>query len=180
MRASRTVVLFMAAAAAVFAQNSGAISGVVFDNLGGLLPAAEIQAKNAASGTIYRATSSAKGEYTIAQMPPGSYEFAVVVHGGRLFVQNTVVEAGKTLRIEARLKDTNLGTLGDDVFAADAADRRPVPTGPAPRTLDGKPDFSGVWSPSRAIETGTSEMLPWAEAELKREGRAIENPTEIR
>ena len=114
----------------------------------------------------------------MAGLPPGAYEFAVIVHGSRLFVeQNAAVEAGKALRIEARLKDTNLGTLGDDVFAAAALDRRPTATGPAPRTLDGKPDFAGVWSPSRAVEAGKSEMLPWAEAELKREGRAIENPT---
>jgi carboxypeptidase family protein len=178
MRASTAFMFVLISTSVLFAQNSGAISGVVFDGLGAPLPAAEIEAKSAASGTVYRATSSAKGEYTVAGLPPGAYEFAVIVHGGRQFVeQNAVVEAGKALRIEARLKDTNLGTLGDDVFAAAALDRRPTAAGPAPRTLDGKPDFAGVWSPSRAVEVGKSEMLPWAEAEVKREGRAIENPT---
>lgn len=181
MFASQTAALFLVSTAMLVAQTGlrpGNITGTVFDNLGAPLPSAEVHATNRASGMVYHATTGAKGDYAISGLPAGAYEFAVVVHGNRLYVQDKVAVEGATpVRIDVRLKDTNLGTLGDDVFAAAALDRRPVPTGPAPRALDGKPDLSGVWSPSRAVDVGKSEMLPWAEAELKRESRAVENPT---
>ena len=172
------IVVLLALAQSGAGQNgSGTISGVVFDSLGAPLPAAEIEAKSAA-GTVYKGTTRENGEYALTGLPAGAYELAVIVHGTRLFTQaDVMVEAGKPAQIEVRLRDTNLGTLGDNIFAAAALDRRPVPTGPAPRTLDNKPDFSGVWGPSRAIEIGKSEMLPWVEAELKRENRGAENPT---
>jgi hypothetical protein len=162
------LLLLYASAVAVFAQVPGQISGVVFDPLGAPFADAAVQATNAATGKVYQTASGAKGEYMLAGLPPGAYEFTVVVHGERLFVQPDVkIEAGKTVRIDARLKDTNLGALGDDALAAARLDRRPVPTGPAPRTLDGKPDLTGMWAPTRSVDAGNPEMLPWAEALVK-------------
>src|SRR6185295_1811757 len=52
-----------------------------------------------------------------------------------------------------------------DNFAANAAlDRRPVPSGPAPRALDGRVDLTGVWAPTKTVEAGKPEMLPSAAA----------------
>src|ERR1019366_10414904 len=56
---------------------------------------------------------------------------------------------------------------GDNAFAAAIMARKPVPTGPTPRSLDGHPDLSGVWAPSQHVEEGTPEMLPWAEKVFK-------------
>ena len=48
----------------------------------------------------------------------------------------------------------------------------PAPTGPAPRTPDGKMDFSGVWNPGTSFSTlGQVPLQPWAEA-LRLERRA--------
>ncbi len=162
---------------ALQAQNgSGTISGVVFDNLGVALPQAEVRFKNSASGTEYQVLTSGKGEYSIAGLPGGTYGMGVIVHGMRMYSQENIpVQAGKPLKIDARLKETNLGALGDDVYAAAALDRRPVPNGPAPRALDGHPDLSGVWAPIHVVEMHESEMLPWAQAEMKRPGRISPN-----
>ena len=163
--------------AALAAQtNSGAISGVVFDNLGAPLPQAEVRVTNSASGAKYQLSTSAKGEYSAVGLPAGTYEIAVIVHGMRMyFQQNVAVEPGKPLNIDIRLGETNLGAVGDDVFAAAALDRRPVPTGPTRRALDGHPDLSGVWAPVRVVEMGESQMLPWAQEEMKRPGRMSPN-----
>jgi hypothetical protein len=156
--------------------SSGTISGVVFDNLGTPLPQAEVKVKNSTSGTEYQAATSSKGEYSITGLPSGTYEMEVIVHGMRMyFQQNVEVEAAKPLTIDPRLKETNLGALGDDVFAAAALDRRPVPKGPTPRALDGHPDLSGVWAPVHLVEMHESEMLAWAQAEMKRPNRITPN-----
>ena len=157
-------------------QSSGTISGTVFDNLGAPFPQGEVRAKNTATGAELQVLSSAKGTYSFDSIPAGTYELAVYVHSMRLYLQKDVaVSADKPLKIDVRLGETNLGAIGDDAFAAAALDRRPTPTGPTPRTRDGHPDLTGVWAPTRLVEMGKYEMLPWAVEEMKRPGRMSPN-----
>jgi hypothetical protein len=155
-------------ASGLLAQATGSLSGVVFEPLGEPLPGAEVRV-NLPSGNILQATTSAQGAYTIAALPPGSYEVAVFVHGGRSFLQQGVaVAAGRAATLEIHLKDDGqLGAIGDNAFAAAALSRRPVPSGVTPKALDGHPDLSGVWAPARKVEEGKPDMLPWAAAKVK-------------
>lgn len=158
------------------AQVSGAVEGVVFDNFGAPLPLAEVRVKNSANGTDYQVSTSATGVYSVAGLPAGSYDVEVFVHGMRLFTkQGVAIASGKPMNLDVRLGDSGLSPLGDDVFAAAALARRPVPTGPAPRSLDGHPDLSGVWAPIRHVTVGEPELLPWAIEEMKRPGRMSPN-----
>ena len=168
------LIVFLLAAAA-FAQTGGAITGSVVDVAGDVVANAPIQATNTATKTLYTATSSEKGIYTIAQLPAGTYDVSVAVPGFNAYSQQGVaVAAGQTVRFNIRLIDFQLNTLGDGRdFRISQLTPHPTPSGPTPRTQDGKPDLSGVWYAQRTVDPGKPEPLPWADA-LQRE-RAANN-----
>ena len=116
-----------------------------------------------------------RAAYTIAQLPAGAYELSVAVPGFNPYSQqNVAVAAGQTLRFDIRLVDFQLGTLGDGrEFAISRVTPHATPSGPTPRTREGKPDLSGVWYAQRTVDPGKPEPLPWADT-LQRE-RAANN-----
>src|SRR5713226_1778802 len=103
-------------AAAVWAQNSATITGTVSDTDGSALAKAAIQAKNVATGAVYKTDSSPTGAYTLPRLPVGTYEVLAIVPGMLPFEQNNVaVGAAQTLRLNIRLNDfASLNTLGED------------------------------------------------------------------
>jgi len=164
-RESAACLLFLAFA--VYGQSvSGTISGTVTDPDGKAVSGAQVQAKNAA-GVQFQAKASASGSYALADLPAGTYDITVTSPGLRPFTkENVAVQAGETGHVDARLADlTSLGAVGEDrVFFAGITEPHDAPTGPIPRTPDGKPDFSGVWYPLRIVDPGKPDPLPWAEA----------------
>ena len=60
---------------AAFAQSDrGTITGTVTDPAKAMIPNVPIEAKNLETGAVYQAASSATGNYTIAQLPVGTYQ----------------------------------------------------------------------------------------------------------
>jgi hypothetical protein len=154
-----TVILCWAA----LAQNTaptGSVAGTLFDSIGDPIDNNTVQAKNAQSGATFKATTSATGKYTLADLPPGNYDISAAVPGLRAFEKKGVaVQASQTASLDIRLGDTTqLNTLGEDRFriAADMKRHAP-PSGPTPRTVDGKPDLSGVWWQPRTVDPGQPE-----------------------
>jgi hypothetical protein len=172
------IVLLFAAAAFVQAAGAaatGTITGTVVDLSDDVVANASVQITNVATKARYEAATSDKGVYTIGQVPAGSYELSVTMLGFNPFSQpNVTVTAGQTLRFNVRLTDFQLGTLGDGrEFRVSQLTPHPTPSGPTPRTREGKPDFSGVWYAQRTVDPGKPEPLPWADA-LQKE-RAANN-----
>src|SRR6516165_10941305 len=91
---------------AVFAQSDrGTITGAVADPAGAVVAAAAVEARNIATGAVYPVASSATGNYTIAQLPAGTYELSVTVMGFKKFLRpGLVVEVAGTLRVDATLE----------------------------------------------------------------------------
>lgn len=161
----------LALAAAAFAQSDhGAMEGRVLDPVGEALTNVTVQAKHIVDGKLFRATTTAGGAYAFKDLPAGAYEVTVAVPGFSGFSEkNVTVTAAGTTTFDVHLRDTTqLGTLGEDRLAIEAASRRhKPPAGPAPRMKDGKPDLSGTWWTPRTIDPGRPEWLPNAIAVAK-------------
>src|SRR5215471_13156601 len=154
---------------AVAQDSRGTITGHVLGLSGETVSRAPIEAKNMSSGQLFKTTSSSNGSYSIPDLPAGKYELSSPVAGFER--KQADVTAGVTIQVDVRFIEVGvtLGTIGDgeDLNVRLANYNRPgPPAGPAPRTLDGKPDFSGNWKSVRTDPT-KPEMFSWAEALAK-------------
>jgi len=91
---------------AVFAQSDrGTITGAVTDPAGAVVAGAAIEARNAATGVAYQSASTSTGNYTIAQLPVGTYEVSATVAGFKKYVRQGIgVEVAQVLRIDIPLE----------------------------------------------------------------------------
>ncbi|PWU00780.1 MAG: hypothetical protein C5B51_24365 [Terriglobia bacterium] len=168
-----TLFLFCLTFAASAQTDRGAIAGAVSDPLGSPLAKTTVQAKDTRSGEVHKAVSEPDGKYTFTGLPSGTYDVTVNLPGLKGFERKAVsVEAGKTLAFNIRLEEgTQLSTLGEDPLAIAADSRKHAPpSGPTPRTKDGKPDLSGTWWQPVTVDSGKPEFLPWALALAKERG----------
>src|SRR5262245_1598799 len=60
-----------------FAQsNTGTLSGVVSDTSKAPIAGVSIQVKNVKDGTVFKALTGPAGNYSVSQLPPGTYELS--------------------------------------------------------------------------------------------------------
>jgi Carboxypeptidase regulatory-like domain len=160
--------LFAAAALADGAR--GTLAGTVLDPDGKAVADAPVQAKNVESGQIYKANQTPGGKYVLEDLPPGTYDVSVAIPGLSLYQHKGVsIMSLKTAQLDIRLQySSQLSTLGEDPKSIAADLRKHVPpSGPAPRTVEGKPDLSGIWWSPRDVDPGKPEFLPKAIAIAK-------------
>lgn len=141
----------------------GTIRGRVLDQ-DQAVAGAPLEAKNVLTGVVYKAVSAGNGSFSFDNLLPGKYEVTVAVEGFEK--KDAVVQPAQTSPVDFQFQpDYQLGTLGDgDVYSRIARiNRRPPITGPTPRTVDGKPDLSGVWLAPKTIDSSEPELLPAAQ-----------------
>ena len=111
--------LLLFVSAALSQSDRGTITGTVADPAGAVVPDAPIQAKNAETGVVYEAATSTTGNYTIAQLPAGTYEVSVAVPGFKKYTrQGLTVQVAQTLRIDVGLE---VGSASESVTVTEAA-----------------------------------------------------------
>jgi hypothetical protein len=73
-----------------FAQtNLGTITGTISDPAAAVVPAAQLEVKNTATGVIYRGGTSGTGNYVLS-VPAGTYEISVNAPGFKKFLESNV------------------------------------------------------------------------------------------
>src|SRR5215467_8369067 len=99
------VFLFVSALAAYGQSDRGTITGTVSDATGAVIPGASVEAKNTDTGLVYTAGSSETGNYTLPQLPAGTYQLTVELPGFKKFVRPGVTIAATQIAcIDARLE----------------------------------------------------------------------------
>ncbi|HJT89172.1 MAG TPA: TonB-dependent receptor [Bryobacteraceae bacterium] len=106
MRSLLKLLLLPLLAWAAYAQSAnGTITGTITDPAGAVVAGAMVQARNVETGALYPTASTTAGNYTIAQLPVGTYEVSVTVPGFKKFVRSGItVAAAQTLRVDVSLE----------------------------------------------------------------------------
>src|SRR5215472_17459775 len=112
----------------------GSIGGVVSDSDHAIVPGAPIQVKSVQTGATYTAVSSSTGNYTLGQLPAGTYDLFIVMPGFITYRKpGNVIQGVQKLRLDIQLAEAQLNTLGDGrEFYTDIRGVHSVPSGPVP------------------------------------------------
>jgi hypothetical protein len=106
--------------AAAFGQSAnGTITGLVTDMSGAVVAGAKISARNPDTGSMYAAISTGTGNYTVAQLPTGTYDLLVSAAGFKQFERKGLaVSPANVVRIDVLMQ---LGATSDTVTVTDEA-----------------------------------------------------------
>jgi hypothetical protein len=90
MRSILAIVVVCLTGVGAFAQsNQGTITGTISDPAAAVVPAAQLEVKNTATGVVYRGGTSATGNYVLS-VPAGTYEISVSAPGFKKFLESNV------------------------------------------------------------------------------------------
>jgi hypothetical protein len=81
------VSLIVASAALLAQSDRGSITGTVSDQAGAVVASASVEARNTETGAMYPVATSATGNYTIPELPAGTYEVSVTSAGFNRFIR---------------------------------------------------------------------------------------------
>jgi len=107
------VSLFFSVLTAFAQTDRGTITGTVSDVTGAVIPGASIEAKNVQTGTVYQAGASETGNFTLGQLPVGTYELSAGLPGFKRIVRGgIIVSVARVMRIDVRLE---VGATGESI-----------------------------------------------------------------
>jgi hypothetical protein len=111
--------IFAFALSAIAQTDRGTITGTVSDASGAVIPGVAIQAKNLGTGTVYEGGTSETGNFTLPQLPVGTYEVSATLPGFKKFVRsNLIISVAQIVRVDVSLE---VGSSGEQVTVEAAA-----------------------------------------------------------
>jgi TonB family protein len=114
-------------------QDSGSISGTVEDPSGARVPGCAITVRDRSGASVGSAVSNAAGLYQLASIPPGHYNLEYSRPGFARRRMETEIEAGKPVRIDARLELGQISQVVTVTGQKPAAAPAPATAQPAPQ-----------------------------------------------
>src|ERR1700731_757244 len=97
--------VFLLTSAAFAQTDRGTITGTISDPVGAVVPNATVEAKSTDGGEVYKGGSTGTGNFTISQLPAGTYDLSVSVAGFKKFVRpGIIVQVAQTIRADATLE----------------------------------------------------------------------------
>src|SRR6202158_5664689 len=164
MRIRLVSICLLLLSVAMFGQSDrGTITGTIGDPAGAVVARAPIQAKNTQTGAAFQAASSATGNYTLAQLPTGTYEISVSVPGFKKDIhQNVTVEVAQTVRVDIALEvgsATESVTVGPESSLLTPESGEMITSIQAQRMVDlGGLGVGGTFATSQGLRTYLSEI----------------------
>jgi hypothetical protein len=106
VRCRLTVLCFFLICTALLGQsNRGTITGTVSDPAGAVVASAAIEGRNTETGVVYSGATSTTGNYTLSELPAGTYEVTVSVPGFKKYTRGGLtVLVAQTLRVDITLE----------------------------------------------------------------------------
>src|ERR1700733_6767388 len=100
-----TLCLLLFASAAFAQSDRGIITGTVTDTTGSVVANVAIEARQLETGAVFPTTTTSTGNYTLSELPVGSYEVTATYSGFKKYVRSGItVEVAQTLRIDIPLQ----------------------------------------------------------------------------
>jgi hypothetical protein len=123
-----TAFFFLMFAPMAFGQGgTGTITGTVTDPTGLAVAGANVQATNSQTGGVYTAATTAAGNYTVPNLPVGTYGLSVMVQGFKTYTHtNLTITAAQTLREDIPLQ---VGAASESITVAAEASLLQAETG---------------------------------------------------
>jgi hypothetical protein len=119
--------LFLAVSVAFSQSDRATITGTVTDSTGAVISSVPIQAKNSETGIVYDGATSTTGNYTISQLPVGTYEISMSAPGFKKYTRaGLTVEVAQVLRVDITLE---VGAASESVTVTEAASLLNTETG---------------------------------------------------
>ncbi len=137
MKSIRIALGLMSLAAVAFGQGDrGTITGTVSDPAGAVVANAAVEARHIETGAVYDTASTTTGNYTLAQLPVGSYEVSVTVPGFKKYVRSGLtVQVADTLRVDIGLE---VGAATESVTVNEEAPLLKTESGELSHNVSGK------------------------------------------
>ena len=106
---------------------SGTITGTITDQSGAIVPGATVEVRNTETGVVFRGVSTSAGNYTIPDLPVGSYVVTVKMQGFKTYThENLALAATQVLPENISLQ---VGGAAESVTVTDEATLLATQTG---------------------------------------------------